>query len=167
MDPTDAACRKNLDPHRMGRNHRRRHRGRPGPSSREASRKIRARQFCHPFGLPQTIQFLGSETNLEQGSSFGWLAGFAYEIPDIAARIALTYQSEIMHKFDSTEMFPDLPGVPITGIKESKTPQSINLDFPTGVAQNTLVFDGIRWADYSGRRVAQRRTDRYRQFDHL
>lgn len=29
-----------------------------------------------------------------------------------------------------------------------QTPQAVNLDFQTGIAQNTLLFGTIRWADY-------------------
>ncbi len=91
----------------------------------------------------------GYNVVVEQDGAFGWVAGAAYEIPDIAARIALTYQSEVEHEFTTVESLPDIPGVTFTGTTKTKTPQSVNLDFQSGVAENTLVFGSIRWADHS------------------
>lgn len=81
--------------------------------------------------------------------AFGWVAGVAYEIPDIALRVALTYSSEIEHDFDLTETFSGFPAANGTSSTKTKTPQSVNLDFQTGIAQDTLLFGGIRWAEHS------------------
>ena len=79
---------------------------------------------------------------------FGYVVGAAYEIPDIALRVALTYHSEITHNLDTVET-----GVPIFGTVTGKTevvaPEAINLDFQTGVAQNTLLFGSVRYARYT------------------
>lgn len=73
----------------------------------------------------------------------GYLAGVAYERPDIALRIALTYFSSTDHSLDSS----------LGTIGTINPPQAINLDFQTGVAANTLVFGQIRWADWTDTRV--------------
>lgn len=77
----------------------------------------------------------------------GYVIGGAYERPDIALRVALTYNSGIKHDVQTSESFG---GVPIPGSNtEIETPQSVNLDFQTGIAQDTLLFGGIRWAEWS------------------
>ncbi|NHM19192.1 outer membrane protein transport protein [Tritonibacter mobilis] len=82
---------------------------------------------------------------VNRDGAFGWVAGVAYEIPEIALRAALTYNSEITHNFVTNESYS--PTVPTT--TETKTPQSINLDFQTGVAKDTIAFANIRWAEHS------------------
>jgi long-chain fatty acid transport protein len=73
----------------------------------------------------------------------GFLAGVAYERPDIALRVALTYFSGTDHALDSS----------LSTIGTINPPQAVNLDFQTGVAANTLVFGQIRWADWTDTRV--------------
>jgi long-chain fatty acid transport protein len=73
----------------------------------------------------------------------GYMAGVAYERPDIALRVALTYFSGTEHSLESS--------VGITGT--INPPQAVNLDFQTGVAANTLVFGQIRWADWTDTQV--------------
>lgn len=78
----------------------------------------------------------------------GFIAGAAYERPDIALRVALTYESEIKHDFATTEgwaVFGPLPG----STTRIRMPQSITLDFQSGIAADTLVFGSIRWSEWS------------------
>lgn len=79
----------------------------------------------------------------------GYQLGVAYERPDIALRVALTYFSEIDHTLPSTESFA--PGA-ITGT-EVTTPEAFNLDFQTGIAENTLLFGQIRYVDWESVQV--------------
>jgi long-chain fatty acid transport protein len=76
-------------------------------------------------------------------SDVGYLAGVAYERPDIALRVALTYFSGTDHSLDSSR----------GTVGTINPPQAINLDFQTGVAANTLVFGQIRWVDWTDTRV--------------
>jgi len=83
---------------------------------------------------------------------YGWLLGAAYERPEIAMRVALTYQSKIGYDLDTTETITSLAtGLPDTTDTNTDvdTPQSVQLDFQTGVAAQTLVFGYIRWVDWS------------------
>ncbi|WP_229582927.1 OmpP1/FadL family transporter [Paracoccus sp. S-4012] len=93
----------------------------------------------------------GYSANFDSDSAVGWLAGISWERPDIAARVSLTFNSAIEHDFDTTEA-----GLPV-GNGESatavKTPRSWNLEFQTGVAQDTLVFGSVRWVKWSEFRV--------------
>ncbi|MGJ8546693.1 MAG: OmpP1/FadL family transporter [Sulfitobacter sp.] len=77
----------------------------------------------------------------------GYLAGVAYERPDIALRVSLTYNSAISHDLDTTES--TLTTGVVNSVTEFETPQSVNLEFQTGVAADTLVFGGVRWTDWS------------------
>lgn len=86
----------------------------------------------------------GYNVDLATGSDWGYVVGGAYEIPDIALRVALTYQSEITH---------DLPTVENIALSSPDTeivsPASINLDFQTGIAEDTLLFGGVRYQEWS------------------
>jgi len=87
--------------------------------------------------------------------AIGGVVGVAYEIPDIALRVALSYNTEISADFTGTEtVFADAARtIPIGGAATNfnvKFPESINLEFQSGVAQNTLVFGSIRHAMYNG-----------------
>ncbi len=89
-----------------------------------------------------SLPFLGGytmATNTDQ--AFGYLLGVAYERPEIAMRVALTYSSKIKHTFNQTGT--------ATGQFSTNIPQSVNLEFQTGVAEGTLVFGSIRWVDWT------------------
>lgn len=95
----------------------------------------------------------GYSVNLDKTFGFGYLVGVAYERPDIALRIALTYNSAITHEFDTTETLNGAPLAASTSITETDTPQSVNLDFQTGIAKDTLLFGSIRWAEWSAFKI--------------
>ncbi len=98
----------------------------------------------------RTLPLSGYNVDVDRDGAFGWVAGAAYEIPDIALRFALTYQSEIEHDFALTETLPAaLGGSVLNTSTKTKTPQSVNLDFQSGIAKDTLLFGGIRWAEHS------------------
>jgi len=78
----------------------------------------------------------------------GYLVGAAFEKPEIALRVALTYFSKVTHDLDTTETLGGIPVAPVT-ITSVDTPQAVNIDFQSGVAANTLVFGSIRWVDWS------------------
>jgi long-chain fatty acid transport protein len=76
-------------------------------------------------------------------SELGYVVGIAWEKPEIAARVALTYNSAITHALESLEF-----GAVAAGF-ETEVPQSVNLEFQTGIAKDTLLFGSIRWVDWS------------------
>lgn len=78
----------------------------------------------------------------------GYVLGAAYEIPEIAARVSLTYNSAIEHDFEMTESGAFLPAT-VTGDYTVKTPRSWTLEGQTGIAQDTLLFGSIRWVKWS------------------
>lgn len=73
----------------------------------------------------------------------GYLVGASYEIPDIALRAALTYNSEIAIDFTTTE------NIGSDSNMRTVLPQSVNLDFQTGIAADTLLMASVRWADWT------------------
>lgn len=91
--------------------------------------------------LPGAPSGYTMNTNTDQ--AFGYLVGVAYEKPEIALRVALTYSSKIKHTFDHT-----VNGA-AAGQFSTNLPQSLNLEFQSGVAEDTLVFGSIRWADWT------------------
>jgi long-chain fatty acid transport protein len=98
-----------------------------------------------------SIPFLsGYSLNTQTDGQLGYVVGFAWEKPEIAARVALTYNSSITHNLASVETGP----VPAVAGFETEVPQSVNLEFQTGVAKDTLLFGSIRWVDWSEFRIA-------------
>lgn len=86
-----------------------------------------------------------AQANVHYG--VGYVAGVAYEKPDIALRVSLTYNSEISHSTDTTETQPGFATRETS--TEFETPQSVNLELQSGIAPNTLLFGGVRWVDWS------------------
>ncbi|MEO1293221.1 MAG: outer membrane protein transport protein, partial [Pseudomonadota bacterium] len=92
------------------------------------------------------ISFLSYDVDSDLDYGIGYLVGAAYEKPDIALRVALTYRSEIRHEFDTVET------IGATSVNSQTTidlPQSLTLDFQTGIAPKTLLFGQVQWMDWS------------------
>ena len=91
--------------------------------------------------------------NGSEEGEWGYVLGAAWEKPEIAARVSLTYNSEIDYSLPTTESSfnPQNPRATLTTQSTTKTstPQSVNLEFQSGVAANTLVFGSIRWVEWS------------------
>lgn len=83
----------------------------------------------------------GLQTDSE--TDLGWLAGVAYEIPEYAVRVALTYTSPIDHDFGARDTF-------VGDTRFTTTiPKSVQLEFQTGIAPDWLAFGSIRWVEWS------------------
>ncbi len=107
---------------------------------------VRVQKFDANAMIPFIAGYTGA-TSTDTG--YGYLVGAAYERPEIALRVALTYNSSIKHKLATAESsFLLPPGGPST-TTTIETPESINLDFQTGVAPGTLVFGGVRYVNWS------------------
>jgi len=98
-----------------------------------------------------SIPFVGGYTlETNNDAEMGYVVGFAWEKPEIAARVALTYNSAITHTLDATEGGL----IATTGNFDTEVPQSVNLEFQTGIAKDTLLFGSIRWVDWSAFEIA-------------
>jgi long-subunit fatty acid transport protein len=85
----------------------------------------------------------------DTADGLGYVAGVAYEKPEIALRVALTYNSQITHDFTTVETSVFAQYVPTETATQVVTPQSVNLEFQSGVAKDTLVFGSVRWVDWN------------------
>ena len=93
------------------------------------------------------LPFLGYTLTTNNDSELGYVVGVAWEKPEIAARVALTYNSAITHSLESIEN-----GAATAGF-DTEVPQSVNLEFQTGIAKDTLLFGSIRWQEWSAFRI--------------
>lgn len=87
----------------------------------------------------------------ESSSGVGFVLGAAYEIPAIALRVALTYNSKITHDIETTENCSVAAPFCANSMTTTTvdTPESLNLDFQTGIAADTLLFGSIRYAKWT------------------
>ena len=109
----------------------------------------------------------GYDAGIKETADLGWLAGIAYQIPEIALKASLTYRSEIDHDVDVKENMPLIDPIgtllvsrgvitqdQVNAIKNADgkttitTPQSVNLDLQTGIMENTVAFANIRWVNW-------------------
>lgn len=79
----------------------------------------------------------------------GVIIGAAYERPDIALRVGLTYESGFDHKFDTVENLPGVGMIDLRSVTTVKMPQTVTLDFQSGIAKDTLLFGSVRWSEWS------------------
>ncbi|MBJ8481381.1 OmpP1/FadL family transporter [Acinetobacter vivianii] len=93
--------------------------------------------------------FNGYDAKFKQDHAVGWLAGLSYQIPDIALKAAVTYRSKIDHDMQVTEtMFGQPLEVTTPSKTKISTPQSVSLDFQTGVYKDTLAYANVRWVNW-------------------
>ncbi len=96
---------------------------------------------------------LAYNARTESDSQTALIVGAAYEKPEIALRVALTYEQGFTHSFASSETLPAFAATPLGGSRNATTniemPRSITLDFQSGVAKDTLVFGMIRYSNWS------------------
>lgn len=70
----------------------------------------------------------GYDINIDEDSAFGWIAGAAYEVPEIALKASITYRSDIEHEGSSRETLPlgnAARGI-VSGINQSLTDAGVN-----------------------------------------
>ena len=105
--------------------------------------------------------YSGYDFKTGRDEAVGWLAGVAYQIPEIALKTSLTYRTKIKHEMNAYEKhaIAGLTGnagfdALLNNINNSQgeteitTPQSINLDFQTGIMADTVAFANLRWVNW-------------------
>ena len=112
----------------------------------EADISLRGQAYISPKDPTKVLS--GYDIKIHEEEAFGWLAGFAYQIPEIALKTSVTYRAEIKHKAKSVETHKLMPMLNVESQLDAITPQSVNIDFQTGVAANTLAFANIRWVHW-------------------
>ena len=119
----------------------------------------------------------GYDAKIKETKGTGWLAGAAYQIPEIALKASVTYRSEIDHDANVTETgFSALRAIPtataaidaIAAAPAEKltitTPQSVNLDLQSGIMADTVAFANIRWVNWKDFSI---RPDKFGQVSEL
>ncbi|WP_179997737.1 outer membrane protein transport protein [Acinetobacter sp. YH12239] len=124
------------------------------------------------LGRDTRKDYQGYKASMPEEGAFGWLAGAAFQIPEIALRASLTYRSKISYSVQAEESMPEVitdtlpivhPGWHIVdkigalgtdyqyteGKTSAATPQSVNLDFQSGIMADTLAYINLRWVDWS------------------
>ncbi|RVB82537.1 transporter [Mesorhizobium sp. M7A.F.Ca.CA.002.04.1.1] len=100
--------------------------------------------------LVNVLPALTGRVDLE-ASGWGWRAGVAYEIPDIALRASLVYNSKV--KLDNISGALDLTSIGrgVTDIYGSTQymPDSVELKLQSGIAPGWLAFGSIKWVNWS------------------
>lgn len=110
--------------------------------------------------------------DFENESTLAPVIGMAYEKPEIALRAALTYRAPAKYQVSGVENLqvilppiaggdgvtpaPAEEGLPLAGKTEVKMPQSVNLDFQTGLSEKYQLLGMVnaRWVDWSNFSVA-------------
>ena len=98
-------------------------------------------------GAPAGTLAYTATANADRQTSY--IAGVAYERPDIALRVALTYESGYTHAFATTEAIAAVPSVSGDTTTEIEIPQSVTHHFQSGIAADTLRFGSVRWSEWS------------------
>ena len=80
-------------------------------------------------------------SNYDTDGSFGYVVGGAYERENIGMRIAVTYSSGI-----NLELNGNVGDNTLT----ANLPESVNLDFQTGIAADTLLLGSVRYVAWDG-----------------
>lgn len=100
-----------------------------------------------PFASPVPGVTPPYDVTGDRDGAFGYLVGASYERPEIGMRVSLTYNSAIDHSLATTEN--SVIGVNQKSETEINTPESVNLEFQSGVAKDMLVFGSVRWVNWS------------------
>lgn len=100
-------------------------------------------------GNAYTQAFNGYNAKFKQEGEVGWLLGGSYQLPDLALKAAVTYRSKIKYKFQVDE---DIYGEPLKLVENEKTkletPASLNIDFQTGISEQSLIYMNLRWVNW-------------------
>ena len=81
--------------------------------------------------------------------AWGWLAGVSYQLPEYAFTTAITYRSKIKHHTNASESFWGFPlEIAPQQATEIETPESVNLDFHTGLPAQNFLYGSLRWVNW-------------------
>ncbi len=89
----------------------------------------------------------------EKDAQTALIVGAAYEKPEIALRVALTYEQGFTHSFATREssgalVLATLPTT-VSTTTRVEMPKSLTLDFQSGIAKDTLLFGMVKYTEWS------------------
>lgn len=101
-------------------------------------------------GSKVKVPFLGYVLDSPYTGAWGFVGGAGFEIPQYAMVGTVTYRSKTRydHTVDETFTVGGKPVMKSTNLVFD-LPQSVNVEFQTGVAKNTMVMAGARWVDWT------------------
>lgn len=97
--------------------------------------------------------------DIQKNSAHGWLVGMSYQIPEYALKTSLTYRAKIRHKHPFNEQTTTTPTIPLLNLSSDQnttieTPQSINLEFQSGITAHNLIYGSLRWVNWQNFKIA-------------
>ncbi len=97
--------------------------------------------------------------DIQKNSAHGWLTGMSYQIPEYALKTSLTYRAKIRHKQPFDEQLTTIPAIPILNLSSDQTttietPQSVNLEFQSGITAHNLIYGSLRWVNWQNFKIA-------------
>jgi long-subunit fatty acid transport protein len=101
----------------------------------------------------------GYQLELSDEWGTGYLAGVAYEIPEIALRVAATYHSAIDFTANARESAPLVPTLNGTSRESFNVPERWQLEAQTGIAKDTLLTAEVRYVPHSELDISPERFD--------
>lgn len=93
------------------------------------------------FGGPERIAKLDVDDR-----SFGWRLGAAYEVPEIALRTSVVYQSPIKYALRGT--IKGLAPMTLDVGSDVSVPQSVEFKFQSGIAPDWLAMASVKWTNW-------------------
>ncbi|WP_019673559.1 OmpP1/FadL family transporter [Psychrobacter lutiphocae] len=95
----------------------------------------------------------GYTLNLAKDQDYGYMVGAAYVKPEIGLKLAVTYRSKIEHDIKFGENMPALGAIQ-TKKAPLKLPESVNIDFQTGLNPTTLLTAKARWVPWGDFKIS-------------
>lgn len=99
--------------------------------------------------VPEGTAFGGAEriaTLDVDDRSYGWRLGAAYEVPELALRASLVYQSRVKYNLSGT--IDGLMPVSLNVDSDVSLPQSLEFKFQTGIAPDWVALASVKWTDW-------------------
>lgn len=118
-----------------------------GPKHQQVAGFFSADLSDQPLGQTDNLS-----VNLNGGSEWGYIAGAAFELPDIAFRASLIYHNEIAYRLQGRSVTPvaGLPArVEAKAMSRTHSPQAWHLGLQSGIAQNLLLYLEAKWSEWS------------------
>lgn len=101
------------------------------------------------------VDYIG---DIKKDSASGWLTGLSYQRPEYALKTSLTYRSKVRHTQQFHEQVVTTPAIPILNLASDQnttieTPQSVNLEFQSGITSNYLIYASLRWVNWQNFKI--------------
>ena len=100
------------------------------------------------------IPMLLADATATGKSALSYVAGVAYEIPEMALRAELVYETAANYSLPTVFAPVGAFGGDLAGKIDASTPSYINLYVQSGIAEDTLLFGSVRQADWKKNQIS-------------